>query len=111
MVQMEAQRQSINAPIQGFIGDYKAAVMVEIHEDVDREKFRLVGEHHDAVLGIVRTDCKDEVLPQVLQIMRTPKLMKVFKIDLGLPMEGELEVGPWGKGKAYIEKDHLQQAS
>lgn len=111
MVQMEAQRQSINAPIQGFIGDYKAAVMVEIHEDVDREMFRLVGEHHDAVLGIVRTDCKDEVLPQVLQIMRTPKLMKVFKIDLGLPMEGELEVGPWGKGKAYIEKDHLQQAS
>ncbi len=55
---MEAERQAINSPIQGFIGDYKAAVMVEIHEEVDRSKFRLVGEHHDAVLGIVRTKYK-----------------------------------------------------
>ena len=54
MVQMEAQRQSINAPIQGFIGDYKAMVMIEVHENVDRSKFRVVGEHHDAILGIVK---------------------------------------------------------
>jgi DNA polymerase I-like protein with 3'-5' exonuclease and polymerase domains len=103
MVRMEAERQAINAPIQGFIGDYKAVVMVEVHETVDRTKFRLVGEHHDAILGIVRTESKSEVLPQVLQIMREPKLMKTFNIDLGLPMEGELEVGPWGRGKAFSE--------
>jgi len=101
-VRMEAERQAINAPIQGFIGDYKAAVMVEVHETVDRSKFRLVGEHHDAILGIVRSDAKDDVLPQVLKIMREPKLMKTFKIDLGLPMEGELEIGPWGKGEKYV---------
>ena len=108
MVQMEAQRQSINAPIQGFIGDYKAMVMVEVHETVDRSKFRVVGEHHDAILGIVKIGCEDEVLPQVLSIMRKPKLMKDFKVNLGLPMEGELEVGPWGKGKKYQEESHLQ---
>lgn len=106
MVRMEAERQAINSPIQGFIGDYKAAVMVEIHEDVDRTKFKLCGEHHDAVLGMVRTDAKDEVLPQVLSIMRKPKLLEVFKIDLGLPMEGELEIGPWGKGEKYVEPSH-----
>ena len=103
-VRMEAERQAVNAPIQGFIGDYKAAVIVEVHEDVDRDKFRLVGEHHDAILAIVKTECKDEVLPQVLSIMREPKLLKEFNINLGLPMEGELEVGPWGAGKKYIEK-------
>ena len=108
MVQMEAQRQSINAPIQGFIGDYKAMVMVEVHETVDRSMFRVVGEHHDAILGIVKIGCEDEVLPQVLSIMRKPKLMKDFKVNLGLPMEGELEVGPWGKGKKYQEESHLQ---
>ena len=108
MVQMEAQRQSINAPIQGFIGDYKAMVMIEVHENVDRSKFRVVGEHHDAILGIVKIGEEDEVLPQVLSIMRRPKLMKTFKVNLGLPMEGELEVGPWGKGVKYQENDHLQ---
>lgn len=96
-VRMEAERQAINSPIQGFIGDYKAAVIVEVHEDVDRSKFRLVGEHHDAILGIVKTEYKKEVLPQVLAIIRNPKLLEVFNIDLGLPMEAELEVGPWGK--------------
>lgn len=102
-VRMEAERQAINSPIQGFIGDYKAAVMVEVHETIDRKKFRLVGEHHDAILGIVKTEYKSEVLPKVLRIMREPKLMKTFKINLGLPMEGELEVGPWGKGVKFVE--------
>lgn len=96
-VRMEAERQAINSPIQGFIGDYKAAVMVEVHETVDRSDFRVVGEHHDAILGIVRTKAKKKVLPKVLAIMRKPKLLKEFNIDLGLPMEGELEVGPWGR--------------
>ena len=102
-VRMEAQRQAINSPIQGFIGDYKAAVMVEVHEQVDRSKFRIVGEHHDAILGIVKTEYKQDVLPQVLKIMRGPQMLEDFKIDLGLPMEGELEIGPWGKGVAFVE--------
>lgn len=104
LVRSEAERQAVNAPIQGFIGDYKAMVMVEIHETVDRDKFRLVGEHHDAVLGIVREGCEDETLPQVLSILRAPRLLKDFKVRLGIPMEGEVEVGPWGAGQEYHEK-------
>lgn len=107
-VRMEAERQSVNAPIQGFIGDYKAMVMVEVHEDVDRSKFRLVGEHHDAILGIVKIGHEDEVLPQVLSILREPKLLKDFNVHLGLPMEGELEVGPWGKGEKYIYSEQAE---
>lgn len=105
-VRMEAERQAINSPIQGGIGDYKAMVMIEIHETVDRSKFRLCGEHHDAILGIVREGCEDEVLPQVLSIMRRPKLVDEFKCRMDIPMEGEIEVGPWGAGKKYEE--HLQ---
>lgn len=102
-VRREAERQAVNAPIQGFIGDYKAMVMIEIHETIDRSKFKLVGEHHDAVLGMVRIGCEHEVLPKVLAIMRKPKLLKTFKIRLGVPMEGEVEVGPWGAGEKYRE--------
>lgn len=98
---MEAERQAINSPVQGFIGDYKAMCLVEIHEDIDRSKLRVVGEHHDAILMIVREGSEDEVLPKVLKIIRKPKLLRTFGIRLDVPMDGEIEVGPWGAGKTY----------
>lgn len=97
----EAERQSVNAPVQGFIGDYKAMVMIEIHEALDHEKLKVVGEHHDAVLMLVRDNCEDEMLPKVLSILRTPKLLKRLGIRLSIPMDGELEVGNWGAGVQY----------
>lgn len=93
----EAERQAVNSPVQGFIGDYKAMCLVEIHETVDRSKFRLVGEHHDALLGIVKDGCEGDVLPQILSIIRKPKLLETFKIELDVPMDGEIEIGPWGQ--------------
>lgn len=100
-VRMEAERQAINSPVQGFIGDYKAMCLVEIHEDIDRSKLRVVGEHHDAILMIVREGSEDQVLPKVLKIIRKPKLLRTFGIRLDVPMDGEIEVGPWGAGKTY----------
>jgi DNA polymerase-1 len=102
MQRMEAERQAINSPVQGTIGDWKAAVLVEIHETVDRSMLRLVGEHHDALLMIVRDGCDDQVLPKIIEIIRKPKLLKTFKIKLDIPMEGEVEIGPWGAGKKYV---------
>lgn len=101
MKRMEAERQAINSPVQGTIGDWKAAVLVEVHETVDRTKFRLVGEHHDALLGLVRDGCEDDVLPQIVHIIRKPRLLKEFKIRMDIPMDGEVEIGPWGAGKKY----------
>jgi DNA polymerase-1 len=99
----EAERQAINSPVQGFIGDFKAMAMVEIEETVDHNKFLLVGEHHDAVLGMVRNGYEDEVLPQVLQALRQPKLLKTLKVKLNVPMESDLEIGPWGKGYDFVD--------
>lgn len=100
---MEAERQSINSPVQGVIGDWKAAAMVEIHETIDRDKLKIVGEHHDALLMIVRDGCEDEVLPKVRKIMRKPALLETFKVKMRVPMESEIEVGPWGAGVKYEE--------
>lgn len=96
MKRMEAERQAINAPIQGTIGDWKAAVLVEAHETIDRSKFRLCGEHHDALLGLVKIGSEDETLPRLIEIIRRPRLLKVFNIELDIPMDGEVELGPWG---------------
>lgn len=100
-VKSECERQAINSPVQGYIGDHKAMAVVEIEETIPHGKFRLVGEHHDAILGIVRNDCIDEILPKVRSIMRRPKLIDEFKIDLPIPIEADLELGNWGAGKAY----------
>jgi uracil-DNA glycosylase family 4 len=104
-VSKECERQGINSPVQGYIGDHKAMALVEIHETVDRNKFKLVGEHHDALLGVVRNDCIEEILPKVRSIMRRPKLIDEFGIDLIIPMEADLELGNWGAGKKWEPKN------
>lgn len=109
MKRMEAERQAINSPVQGTIGDWKAAVMVEIYERVDHDKIRLCGEHHDALLGLVRIG-EEQQLQKVIEIIREPRLLKTFKIKLDLPMEGEIEIGPWGrKGNEKFVPDALSK--
>lgn len=99
--QMEAERQAVNSRVQGTIGDWKAAAMVEIDETIDKEQFKLCAEHHDALLGQVRRGCEDEVLPKIRQIMQRPKLLQTFKINMRVPMVTDIAVGPWGAGKTY----------
>lgn len=97
----EAERQAVNSPVQGTIGDWKSAAMVEIDETIDKAQYRLCGEHHDALLGLVRRDCKDAVLPQVRRIMERPKLLQTFKIKMKVPMKVDIAVGAWGQGATY----------
>ena len=99
----ECERQAINSPIQGFIGDLKAMSLIEIFETMPPYYVKVLGEVHDSVLMIVRTSALDEYLPKIAQIMRAPKLLKEFGLDkLPVPIEADLELGPWGAGKAYV---------
>jgi DNA polymerase-1 len=101
LARMEAERQAVNAPVQGTIGDWKAAAMCEINETIDKDRFKLCGEHHDALLGLVRKGCEDDTLPRVRKIMERPKLLKTFKIKMAVPMVVDVNVGPWGKGEVF----------
>jgi DNA polymerase-1 len=97
----ECERQAINAPVQGTIGDWKAAALIEIEESIPHDQLRIVGEHHDALLIIFRDEFRDLVLPRVRAIMRRPKLLDIFKVKTAVPMDSEIEIGNWGAGKAY----------
>ena len=101
MIRSEAERQAVNSGVQAMIGDYKAMVLIEVHQTFPRTQLRLVGEHHDAVLQIVKNEHLDEVVPKMLKIAERPKLMDTFKINLDVPMEGEAELGRWGAGEKY----------
>ena len=106
---MEAERQAINSPVQGTIGDWKACALVEIEETIPHDKLMLVGEHHDALLGIFRPEYRDEVLPRVRAIMRRPDLFDLFKVSTVVPMESEIEIGRWGAGKAYEDPKNVRK--
>lgn len=97
----ECERQAINSPIQGFIGDLKAMAMVELVDKLDPNKARVVGEVHDSILFWIRTDSLDEQLPKIKAIMNRPELFDEFHINPPVPITCDIEVGDWGKGKTW----------
>ena len=96
-VRSENERQAINSPIQGFIGDFKAMALVELAEELDPNRAKVVGEVHDAILFWVKNEYLKEQLPIIAKIMQNPKLVKEFKIKLPVPIDVELDSGPWGQ--------------
>jgi uracil-DNA glycosylase family 4 len=100
-VRSECERQAINSPIQGFIGDLKAMALVELVEKLDRDDARVVGEVHDSILFWVRTEVLEPQLRKIAKIMAHPELIDEFNIRLPVAIETELEVGPWGAGKKW----------
>lgn len=97
-VRAEAERQSVNAPVQGFgSGDLKAMAIVEIAETFDPEVIQVKGEVHDSVLMWCREDSLHE-LKRVKQIMESPRLLEGFQIDMAIPLVVDVEVGKhWGE--------------
>lgn len=100
----ECERQAINAPIQGFIGDYKTMILVELDQTIPHELLKLKGEVHDSVLMWVRNDEMHNTLAAVKEISEHPRLAKECGLKFPIPMTVDIEVGPWGAGKRWEGK-------
>lgn len=100
----EAERQAINSPVQGFGSDLKLMAMVELEEQLNEQECFQLGEHHDALLGMVRADKVEKWMPVVKRVMESPALLKKFNINIPVPIVAEVEIGPWGKGKKWVLK-------
>lgn len=105
MAKSEAERQAINSPVQGFIGDLKVMGMLSIYENLQvpdsGAKLRIKGEVHDSILMWVRNDCLDEMLPKIKECMERPEWLEKFHIMLPVPIVADIEVGTWGAGKTW----------
>lgn len=105
MIRAEAERQAINSPVQGCIGDLKVMAMLDIYKNLqvpDRGSRLVVkGEVHDSILMWVRTEHLDEILPQIKQRMEHPELLDQWDIILPVPIVADLEIGTWGRGKTW----------
>jgi DNA polymerase-1 len=105
MMKAECERQAINSPVQGFIGDLKVMGMLDIYYQLQvpthGEKIRIKGEVHDAILMWIKTEHLQEMLPLVKQCMEKPTWLDNFGVKLPVPIVADLEVGPWGAGKPW----------
>lgn len=100
-VRSECERQAINSPIQGFIGDLKAMVMVELRQSFSPEQVRIKGEQHDSVLGWVKNEHVQAVLPTMKKIAENSRIARECGLEFPIPLTVDIELGPWGKGTKW----------
>jgi DNA polymerase-1 len=83
-----AERNAINAPIQGSAADIIKIAMINIHRWLIKEKLksRMILQVHDELVFDLHKDEEKIVKPQVIELMKTAVLMDV-------PMEVEVGVG------------------
>ena len=103
----EAERNAINAPVQGFGAEMILMALVESHAYFKNnpEILRFNGTIHDAMVGIVREDVALECMKRVKMIMESPHLLEVFGIELPLPIIADVSLGNWGIAKEYSEDE------
>ena len=83
-----AERNAINAPIQGSAADIIKVAMVKIHEWLQKEnlKTKMIMQVHDELVFDVPKDELDMVKPKIVELMTSA-------VDLEVPMEVEAGVG------------------
>jgi DNA polymerase-1 len=93
VVRGNAERNAINAPIQGSAADIIKIAMVKIHERMKAEKFRskMILQVHDELIFEVEVSELEKLKEMVLYEMSNP-----VKLDIPLKVE-------WGTGNNWFE--------
>jgi len=96
-IRSQAERNAINSPVQGLASDLNCMALIEIHETLPRDRIRVIGAVHDAILCEVREDYIKEALVKVKAIMEHPKLLDKFGIEFPIPIISDVKVSRgWG---------------
>ncbi len=83
-----AERNAINAPIQGSAADIIKIAMINIHRWLQREKLKtkMIMQVHDELVFDLHVDEQEIVKPKVTELMRTAVILDV-------PMDVEVGIG------------------
>lgn len=83
-----AERNAINAPIQGSAADIIKIAMISIHRWLQREKLRtkMIMQVHDELVFDLHAEEQEIVKPKVIELMKTAVILDV-------PMEVEVGIG------------------
>lgn len=99
----EAQRQAINSPVQSFANELNLMAALQMRREFSKSWFIICGTVHDAILMLVRNDKVEEVFKRGMEIMSHPDLIDDFEIEMGVPIEADGKIGPWGAGKSLAK--------
>ncbi|MDZ7650931.1 MAG: DNA polymerase [Cytophagales bacterium] len=83
-----AERNAINAPIQGSAaGYYLRIAMIQIHKWLEREKLKtkMIMQVHDELVFDLYKDEQDIVKPKVMELMRSAVILEVpMEVEVGI---------------------------
>lgn len=96
-----AERQAINSPVQSFASDLNLTAAVELQQTFPRWYFKICGTVHDNILMLIKKSHLEYCLPRIYKIMKNPTSLKTFGVNFTVPIEVEIETGPWGNGKLW----------
>lgn len=94
----EALRQAINAPVQSFGNELNLMAALQLRQEFPRRVLYIVGTVHDALLMECRNDYVERVARRTLEVMSHPKLLDELGIELSIPLDADVKLGPWSKG-------------
>jgi len=108
-VRMEAERQAINSPVQGFASDLMVFSAIRLARIFDGRYARMVGSVHDSLLFEVRDEMVDEVARTVKDVMEDKDdLKKMFGVKLEVPIVVEISVGQfWSESETWTDEKHV----
>ena len=93
---LEAARRAVNTPVQGTGSDILLSAAIEVHKTLGKYGLKVCGTVHDSILGEFNEEDKDWIVDEIKRIMAHPKIMDEFGIELRVPLEADIGIGPWG---------------
>lgn len=103
----EAERQSVNAPIQGAASDFALFSSILIWEHIKHgdipQGLTQVGTVHDSLIFYVDPEIIHEVVPKLYDICRNPETKTWFNFEIkDIVMKVDFEIGKnWGEVHKY----------
>lgn len=90
-----AARRAINTPVQGSGSDLLISAVTQINKEL--KGIAWIGATvHDSIIGECRVEDKDMVDATIRRIMKHPKVLDDFGIELLVPLDVDIGWGPWG---------------
>lgn len=99
----QAERNSINSPVQSLASDVNLNAFIDICNKYSNDIVRPNGTIHDAIMLEVRNDYLDVVCKDLKNFMEHPSIFERLNVHFGIPIEAEVEIGPWSKGTVWRE--------
>jgi DNA polymerase-1 len=97
-LQAAAEREAINSPVQGLASDLTVLSMVLLHERLDGNRGRVIGNVHDSILFEIDDNYTAEATKIIKETMENLPLKRYFGWQPTVPIQVEVSVSDhWGE--------------